>query len=167
MFSSFRWSLVFVFFCTSVAHAGMAECDKLDSDAAKLVCAKDLLSQYEAYFAQHNIPFFNSSQLAKQQAEKTDLHEQQAEQKHAEAEFGAENFQSPTLQEIEAVVLKAKKDAYGYYTLTLDNDQVWKLTESSVRFKKGDSIRVFRGTMGAFYLVKKGSSRKARVKRMQ
>ncbi|HEU4531891.1 MAG TPA: hypothetical protein VFR59_11930 [Steroidobacteraceae bacterium] len=51
--------------------------------------------------------------------------------------------------------------------LTLDNGQVWQVTEawSSVVMKKGDVVRIKRGTLGSFRMIGR-SNRALRVKRV-
>lgn len=88
----------------------------------------------------------------------------------AEQSFGMEQKiaqqQSAELDEITAEVTKVSKDAYGKLTLTLANQQRWKLQDKGLRITTGDEVVISRGTFGSFYLNKVGQSRNARAKRL-
>ncbi|MBW8189938.1 hypothetical protein K0504_02740 [Neiella marina] len=88
----------------------------------------------------------------------------------AQQAFGLEREiakqQTKELDEISAEVTAVSKDPYGKLTLTLDNQQRWKLQEKGPRLKTGDTVIVSRGALGSFYVNKAGVSRKSRAKRL-
>ena len=87
----------------------------------------------------------------------------------ASERFGLELQQAPAdqLEQIQASVVKRKKDLYGKWVITLDNGQVWKQSESaSFRFPS-EQVTIERGVLGAFYLRVDGQSKSIKVKRQQ
>jgi len=70
--------------------------------------------------------------------------------------------------EIIARATSVKLDGNGYMTVTLDNGQVWRQTESSpVRVLNGAAVKIRSGVMGVFYLSLASENRSARVKRIK
>jgi hypothetical protein len=89
----------------------------------------------------------------------------------ADSSFGSESLRSDpqeNVNEIQTRIITVSKDARGYATITLSNDQVWRLTETT-RFsiKEDDLISIEKGVLGAFYFSKPDSNRKLRVKRIK
>ncbi|MBD1388014.1 hypothetical protein IC617_01090 [Neiella sp. HB171785] len=68
---------------------------------------------------------------------------------------------------IDAVITDLSKDAYGKLTLSLDNNQRWKLQSTGPKFAEGDKVVIERGAFGAFYVRKDGAGRKTRAKRLE
>ncbi|MCV2884584.1 hypothetical protein OE749_07745 [Aestuariibacter sp. AA17] len=84
--------------------------------------------------------------------------------------FGIEHRASTesAKEKIFATVTSIDKDAYNKIRVTLSNGHVWKQTDSQrMSLNKGDEVYVERGVLGAFYLSKEESNRRARVKRIQ
>ncbi|QIZ77983.1 hypothetical protein [Ferrimonas lipolytica] len=84
--------------------------------------------------------------------------------------FGHENKkkeeQAEAIDSISATVTSISTDPYGKFTLTLDNSQRWRQTESG-RFKvgNGDTVIISRASFGSFLLKRAGSNKQIRVKR--
>ena len=57
----------------------------------------------------------------------------------------------------------------GDYIITLDSGMVWRQTSDDVnyKFRKGDTVLVERGALGAFYLKKSGASGRIGVRRIK
>ncbi|WP_299592130.1 hypothetical protein [uncultured Microbulbifer sp.] len=92
-------------------------------------------------------------------------------QQHAEKQFGQEQKQviEEAPDSITATVTSATKGAFGKYTFTLDNGQVWRQVESSSRniWRGGEQITVERGALGSFIMRKATGGRSLRVKRVK
>ena len=92
-------------------------------------------------------------------------------QQHAEKQFGQEKKlvieEAP--DSITATITKATKGAYGKYTFTLDNGQVWRQVESSrtAIWRGGEEVVVERGALGSFLMRKASGGRSLRVKRLK
>ena len=72
------------------------------------------------------------------------------------------------IEEEEAVAVTAvTKSSSGKLTITLENGQVWRQSDSkSFRISVGDAVVVRAKSLGSFMLSKEGSSRSIRVKRV-
>ena len=142
---------------------GLKECQSLTNDKARLACSETLLQAYEAYFVEQSMPFLEPKQTV------SEIEKLVAAQ--VQDDFGMEKAklaqQNKELMSLSAKVLVVKKNAYGKLTLTLENQQIWKLTEKGLRVKKGDFVFIERGALGSFFIKKSGSSRKYRTKRVQ
>lgn len=69
-------------------------------------------------------------------------------------------------EQVEMTIAQLAVGPLKKYTLTMTNGQVWKQSESaSIQLKTGDVCILSKGFLGAFYLQKKGSSKRIRVKR--
>ncbi|WP_226702656.1 hypothetical protein [Microbulbifer elongatus] len=92
-------------------------------------------------------------------------------QQHAEKQFGQEQIQviEEAPESITATITQATKGAYGKYTFTLDNGQVWRQVESSrtAIWRGGEEIVVERGALGSFMMRKTTGGRSLRVKRLK
>lgn len=63
-------------------------------------------------------------------------------------------------QALSARILRLDRDARGGRAVTLDNDQVWQLTESSSmgRLAQGDVVTMRSGALGSYMLVTSGGA---------
>ncbi|WP_105104360.1 hypothetical protein [Microbulbifer pacificus] len=90
---------------------------------------------------------------------------------HAEQQFGQEQRQvvEDAPESITATIASAEQGAFGKYTFTLDNGQVWQQVESSSRaiWRGGEQVAVERGVFGSFFMRKVTGGRSLRVKRIQ
>lgn len=171
MFKPIGSAIAVVLFSQS-AWAGLAECQTLSSQAKRLKCSEQLLSAYENYFVKQGLPLLDAKSAPVTSASAPiKVKTEHSEIKQAAANFGLEQKilakKRQELASVSAKVLKVRKDAYGKLTLILDNQQIWKLAEKGLRLSKGHQVVIERGALGAFYLKKQGSSRKARAKRIQ
>lgn len=70
-------------------------------------------------------------------------------------------------EQVEMTISELTLDARSKYKLIMSNGQVWKQTEPvSIQLKAGDQCIISKGALGAFYLQKKGSAKRVRVKRV-
>lgn len=70
--------------------------------------------------------------------------------------------------QLELTISALTLDAYNKYKLIMSNGQVWKQTEAgAMQLKAGDVCVISKGALGSFYLQKKGSAKKIRVKRQE
>lgn len=70
--------------------------------------------------------------------------------------------------QLELTISALTLDAYNKYKLIMSNGQVWKQTEAgAMQLKAGDVCIISKGALGSFYLQKKGSAKKIRVKRQE
>jgi hypothetical protein len=72
------------------------------------------------------------------------------------------------LKEIRGTVVSLSRSADGQVTLTLDNEQVWRQTdtENTPTLEIGDSVTISRASLGTFRLVDK-RGRSSRFKRVR
>ncbi|BDY06808.1 hypothetical protein [Ferrimonas sp. YFM] len=86
----------------------------------------------------------------------------------ANERFGLSDKRPEEPEAIKASVSKLKQDPYGKFIITLDNGQVWKQIDSKrFRFKKDKPVTIEKASLGSFMLTQEGSSKSARVKRVQ
>lgn len=90
---------------------------------------------------------------------------------HAEQQFGQEQKQviEEAPESITATIARAEEGAFGKYTFTLDNGQVWQQVDSSSRaiWRGGEQVAVERGVFGSFFMRKVTGGRSLRVRRLQ
>lgn len=83
-------------------------------------------------------------------------------------EFGLEHKlnNKELADNIVANVLSIKKDPYKKFIITLDNNHVWKQSDSTrLKISVGDTVIVKRGAFGSFFMGKEGKNKRLRVKR--
>jgi hypothetical protein len=90
---------------------------------------------------------------------------------NADDSFGSEflrNDEQDQINKIQTRIISVSKDAKGYATITLSNEQIWRQTETS-RFsiKENDLISIEKGVFGAYYLSKSDNNRQLRVQRIE
>lgn len=85
--------------------------------------------------------------------------------------FGLENRkkeEAVKIDKIRAKVTKIQTNQVGYRTITLDNGQVWRQTDTdSFSAKKGDEIIITRGVFNSFKMKKANNNRTVQVKRVR
>ena len=73
-----------------------------------------------------------------------------------------------TIDRIEATVVELSRTASGKIAVVLDNGQVWRQTRTStLRLSEGDDIVIRRRSLGSHSLMKEGSGRSMKVKRVK
>ncbi|WP_417344816.1 hypothetical protein [Ferrimonas sp.] len=86
----------------------------------------------------------------------------------ADERFGLSDKRPEEPEAIKASINKLKKDPYGKFIVTLDNGQVWKQIDSKrFRLKQDKPVTIEKASLGSFMLTQEGSSKSARVKRVQ
>lgn len=81
------------------------------------------------------------------------------------ADFGRAEVVEDTLI---ARVASLSYDRNDYFTVTLNNGQVWRQTEvSRIKISEGDKVTIEQGVFGSFILKSEASNRTARVKRVK
>jgi len=72
------------------------------------------------------------------------------------------------LQQLNSTVVSLTRSEKGLITLTLDNEQVWRQTDTdtTLTIETGDSVTISRASLGTFRLVDK-RGRTSRVKRVR
>lgn len=81
------------------------------------------------------------------------------------AQPSAKSEESPVM---EATITAVKQSALYVDYLTLDNGQVWReSSNSNVRFKVGQTVRLTKGALGSNVLTVDGSNKKIKVKRIR
>ncbi|MBY6189693.1 hypothetical protein KUV22_04610 [Microbulbifer agarilyticus] len=91
-------------------------------------------------------------------------------QTHVEQRFGQEEKRAiqEAPESITATIESAQKGAYGKYTFTLDNGQVWRQTDSGrTIWRGGEQVTLERGALGSFFMRKTEGGRALRVKRIK
>jgi hypothetical protein len=139
-------SLIAVISFSSNAKAGFVEqwvaCKKLDDDKQRLNCYDNLA-------------------LDKKFAKKT-AKEKVIDNFGIEHKTALQNAQD----KLTGVVAKVKKSPYGKLKIYLENGQQWdQVDRGKLKVTIGDKVEIERGSLGAFFLVKKGSDRRIKVKR--
>ncbi|MBY6095812.1 hypothetical protein [Ferrimonas balearica] len=90
-----------------------------------------------------------------------------APQADPEAEFGVTTPKAETIDAITSAVTKVTTNPYGQWTLTLENGQRWRQTESRrYKVKSGDTVTIERASLGSFLLSAEGRNGSTRVKRL-
>lgn len=156
----------------------MRKCGSVQNSLKRLVCYDDIVNNLERYSGLDdlmNIPAplppsaaagtTPSAPVATQQAPKA-----QQEQSTTDR-FGFEHKRAnvDTEERIFAKVTKVKKGPYDKVSISLDNGQVWKETDSMARLKVkvDDEIYIEKGALGAFFLGKEGLNKRLKVKRVK
>ncbi|MBY6225433.1 hypothetical protein [Ferrimonas balearica] len=90
-----------------------------------------------------------------------------APQADPEAEFGTTKPKPEAVDAITSAVTKVTTNPYGQWTLTLENGQRWRQTESRrYKVKSGDTVTIERASLGSFLLSAEGRNGSTRVKRL-
>lgn len=88
----------------------------------------------------------------------------------AQQDFGRERqrISEEAPRSIAATIAGIQPGAYDKLTVTLDNGQVWRQTDSvHVNWKSGEQVVLERGAFGSFFMKKASGGRGIRVKRLQ
>lgn len=159
-----RWILLTALSATPAWSADVAKCLEIDDPSTRLLC-------YDAAHGRNG-----KTAPAREAALAADAPTAAgAEDAPAYDDFGKEERLvhektnaaiAAAPAEMTAVITEATRDARGYFVLTLDNGQRWRLMESSLHlsFEPGDRITIRRGMFGSFLLsdVRGGAARRAK-----
>ena len=70
--------------------------------------------------------------------------------------------------EIDAIVAEVTKSAHKKYTITLDNQQIWRQLDSqTMRLTAGDEITIRAASLDSYLLRKRTGGKSIRVKRLE
>lgn len=72
------------------------------------------------------------------------------------------------ITKVAAVISSVSQDPYGKLIIALDNQQVWKQSDTDrFRLKAGDQVYVEEGAMSSFFLSKESLNKRIRVRRIK
>jgi hypothetical protein len=162
----------------------LSDCMKITSDKERLTCFEKLAKRDVKPLITEKASKETKAVLAKIEPEKAqqavEIETEEAkivgQVELAEAkkinEFSNENLQKTQaekgLDSITATISSLKKLMMGQWVVYLENGQKWQQKDSDrISLKVGDRVRLNKGSMGAVYLFKEGSSRNIRVKRLK
>lgn len=157
------------FLCS--AHAAdlqieLQKCKEIQKDTLRLACYDRIQSS--------DVPVMTSAPTSNLvPAEEPPKKEQASEQLTALAKDPNQFGRKVTVEELgpeqlEMTIADIQTDPLKKHTIVMTNGQVWKQSEaSSILLKDGDTCVITKGFLGSFYLQKKGSSKRVRVKREQ
>lgn len=141
---------------------GLFDCVKVSSDEKRLICFDQLARKTLVPLSSTKV----SNAVKKQQeyvkleeTKKVDDFSKEALKKSSE-EKGPES--------ITATVSKLKKMIRGQWIIYFENGQKWQQKDSAkIMLSVGDVVRLKKGSMGSVFLLKEGSNRNVRVKRLK
>ncbi|MCY7295358.1 hypothetical protein [Alteromonas sp. a30] len=162
-----------VAFAESLATA-MKKCSQVDNSLKRLVCY-DQLNQKANGYQDSQLPTQVNRQGPPQgRNQSAQVYQQVPQYASNQANDPVDNFGKPILETIKredldslsAQVTEIKKDRRGKLTITLDNGQVWQQTDSkSILLRKGNSVVLEKGLLGAYFLKESSSTNRIRVER--
>lgn len=139
-----------------------SHCLKISNDEQRLVCFDQL--------AQNNVMASSSTKMSDESvSQKRQVKSEEAKQID---DFSKEDLKKTQEEKgpdsITAIISNVKQLIRGEWVVYLENGQKWQQQDSArFKLKVGDSVRLKKGSMGAVYLFKEGSSRNIRVKRLK
>lgn len=135
----------------------MLDCRSLSSAEERLLCYDGVVDDYSVRDAER---------VADVQPVTADADEDS----NLEESFGLPPLaeERATIDRIEATVVELSRTASGKIAVVLDNGQVWRQTRTStLRLSEGDDIVIRRRSLGSHSLMKAGSGRSMKVKRVK
>lgn len=146
-------SLLLSFCLSAESLIDVKQCLKHENDKDRLACYDAIANKVD-------------TEAVLKQAKKLE-----ASAKNKNELFGLEHkkyLTEDSADKIEAKVVKAKKNPYGYIKLTLDNGQVWQQTAGRrFKVKTDDMVRIERSLLGSFKIYKSGSDTGFKFKRLK
>jgi hypothetical protein len=138
-------------------------CTKNKDDTQRLACYdevvdKNVNTQPKQYKVKHQAPL---QDITTEQEDNTN---------QQQAEFGQENDlrSKGFINQLQATINKIEKTVYGKLVITLDNQQVWRQTDSTrLNLRKNNVIIIERGAFGSFFISKENANKRIRAKRMR
>lgn len=131
-----------------ITASDLSHCQSIKSDSKRLTCYDNLATRLNAA---KNI-------ISTPKEVKPIVTEQ----------FGLKEKRINEPEQITATITKIKKSQFGLLTVYLDNEQIWKQSDSARFFiKVNDKIEVKKAAFGSFMMKKVGSNKTIRVKRLQ
>jgi hypothetical protein len=140
-------------FATAINVQALEACSLVENDLKRLMCYDKVIK------------------TKKQELEKSPISNQQTKEvkpKQADDVFGLENQVKKEIDEISSSIVELKLPKIGSRTITLENGQIWKLTDTdSFKAKVGDTVVVKRAFLGSFLMKTENSNKSYRVKRLK
>ncbi len=164
----------------SAVFASPLDCDRLIAPEARLACLERLSEAVNHCSQQQDkldrlLCFDRLTVTESNHKAHTDLASSDPIQPASPAstptqpEFGLEHKANEQTQDLMTAQVSAiQTDPYGKWTLTLDNGQRWRQTESKrLRIKVGEPVIIRKGALGSFSLSRADSNSSTKVKRIQ
>jgi hypothetical protein len=156
----------------------IVNCSQLADNNARLMCFDDLsikvvgtINVDKAHAAKASTVIAPATQLAsvpvsvaastKTRQNKRDFNDKAAE------DFGLIKKKQDIDKHYLFTVKKTKTDLYGKLIFTFANGQVWKQRDDRTRMPFTGAVTIKKGMLGSFFLFKKGSKSKIKVKRIK
>lgn len=140
-------------FASAINVQALEACSLVENDLKRLMCYDKVIK------------------AEKQELEKSPISNQQTREvkpKQADDIFGLENQVKKEIDEISSSIVELKLPKIGSRTITLENGQIWKLTDTdSFRAKIGHKVIVKRASLGSFLMKTENSNKSYRVKRLK
>ena len=138
-------------------------CTKNNDDIQRLACYDEVVDK--------NVNNQPKQHKVKHQAPLQDITtEQEDNTNQQQAEFGQENDlrSKGFINQLQATINKIEKTPYGKLVITLDNEQVWRQTDSTrLNLRKNNVIIIERAAFGSFFISKENANKRIRAKRMR
>lgn len=142
-------------YASQINVQALEACSLVENDLKRLMCYDNIMKNEEPHKAQKE----NRAHLNKQA---------KASINNNDGEFGLENRVEHKVDHIRSEIVTLKLPKVGSKTVTLENGQIWKLTNVDVfRAKVGDSVVIKRAALGSFLMNEVNSKRAYRVKRLK
>ena len=141
---------------------GLSRCLLIASNEQRLTCYDQLSTK--------NSQVFNAENMKDKTILSVEI--ENAEQAKKVANFSKQDLKKTDQEHeptsITAIVAKVKKLIRGQWVVDLENGQQWQQQDTArMKLTVGDHIRLTKGSLGVVYLVKEGSNRSIRVKRLK
>lgn len=142
-------------YASQINVQALEACSLVENDLKRLMCYDKIMKNEKPHKAQKE----NKAHLNKQAKVPNNTRDD---------EFGLENRVEHKVDHIRSEIVTLKLPKVGSKTVTLENGQIWKLTDVDVfRAKVGDSVVIKRAALGSFLMNEVNSKRAYRVKRLK
>lgn len=154
-------------------QGAMRQCGAVQNSLKRLVCYDEIVNNLERYSGLDDLmnipaplPAHGGSAAAAPQAQAA---AQSPSVNNDRFGFEYKLAQQDTDERIFVKIAKAVKGRFDRFTITLDNGQVWKQSDSSARmkFKEGEQVYIEKGALGSFFLGKESLNKRMKVKRVK
>ena len=142
-------------YASQINVQALEACSLVENDLKRLMCYDKIMKNEKPHKAQKE----NKVHLNKQA---------KVPKNTRDDEFGLENRVEHKVDHIRSEIVTLKLPKVGSKTVTLENGQIWKLTDVDVfRAKVGDTVVIKRAALGSFLMNEVNSKRAYRVKRLK
>ena len=143
-------------YASQINVQALEACSLVENDLKRLMCYDKVMAGKQINLSSHD--------QQKKESKETPTHLVETTSDN----FGLEKKTVHKVDEIRSKITALKLPKVGEKTITLENGQVWKQTDSdSFRAKIGDTVIIKRASLGSFLMKKKDSNRTIRVKRLK